>query len=91
MPKQPVRVHIFNQAYTLLADGDPSAIHQAAQEVDALMNSIAGRTSSSDGSRIAVMACLHLADKLHAAERKLQAFEEHSDRLAGLLNTTLSF
>ena len=64
MPKQPIRVHIFNQTYTLLADGDEREIQELAHEIDVLMTSIANRASSGDSTRIAVMACLHLADKL---------------------------
>ena len=90
MPKQPVRVHIFNQAYTLLTDGDPADLQRAAAEIDTLMTSIGGKSSSSDSSRIAVLACLHLADRLHAAEKKLGTFEERSSRLAGLLEETLA-
>jgi len=90
MSKQPVRVHIFNQAYTLLADGDPTEVQHVAEEIDALMNTIASRTSSSDAGRIAVLACLHLADKLRETEKQLQTFEERSGRLASLLEQTLT-
>lgn len=90
MSKQPVRVHIFNQAYTLLADGDPNEVRQVADEIDSLMNSIASRTASSDASRVAVMACLHLADKLREAEKQLRSFEERSGKLASLLEQTLT-
>lgn len=85
MPKQPVRVHIFNQAYTLLTEGDEAEVHRAAEEIDQLMTSIAGRSHAPDPTRIAVLACLHLADRLHTAEQKLEGFEERSGRLASLL------
>ena len=97
MAKQPVRVHIFNQAYTLLAEGDPTEVQRAAEEIDNLMVSIAQRTNSADSTRVAVLACLHLADKLHAAEQesrlaeqKVRGYEDRSERLAGLLNRTLA-
>src|SRR3954468_12612503 len=90
MSKQPVRVHIFNQAYTLLADGDPREVQQVAEEIDTLMNSIASRTTAADAGRVAVLACLHLADKLHETERRLQAFQQRSGKLASLLEETLS-
>lgn len=89
MAKQPVRVHIFNQGYTLLADGDAAEAHRAAEEIDQLMNAIAKHTNSPDSTRIAVLACLHLADKLHAAEKKLAGFEERSGKLAGLLRQAI--
>ena len=90
MSKQPVRVHIFNQAFTLLADGDPRDVQQVAEQIDTLMTSIASRTSSSDTGRIAVLACLHLADKLRETEKQLHSFEERSGRLASLLDQTLT-
>ena len=89
MSRQPVRVHIFNQSYSLLVDSDPREVQQIAQQVDELMASIADRASSSDSTRVAVLACLHLADKLRAAERQLQRFEDKSGRIANLLEEAL--
>ncbi len=83
MPKQPVRVHIFNQSYTLLADGDPREVESVAHEIDDLMATIANRTGTGDSTRVAVLACLHLADKLHQLEDK-------SARIAALLEETLN-
>ena len=89
MSKQPVRVQIFNQSYSLLVDGDPREAQEIAQQVDELVNSIASRTASSDSTRVAVLACLHLADKLRAAERQLQIVEDKSGRIATLLEEAL--
>ncbi len=71
--RQPVKVTIFNQPYSLLAQGNPQELIDAAQTVDDLMHSIASRSSTADGARIAVMACLHLADKLRRLEQSLKA------------------
>jgi cell division protein ZapA len=89
MPRQPVRVQIFNQSYSLLVDGDPGEVQEIAQQVDELVASIASRTSSSDSTRVAILACLHLADKLRAAEKQLQLFEDKSGRIATLLEEAL--
>ena len=89
MPKQPVRVQIFNQSYSLLVDGDPREVEEVAQQVDDLVASIASRTSSTDSTRVAVLACLHLADKLRAAEKQLQLVEDKSGRIATLLEEAL--
>lgn len=89
MPKQPIRVQIFNQTYTLLADEDASEVQAVAHEIDELMTSIAGRTSSSDASKVAVLACLELADKLRTAERKLRRYEDKSEEIASLLEEAL--
>jgi cell division protein ZapA len=89
MPRQPVRVHIFNQSYSLVTESDPIEVEEVAQQVDELMVSIANKTSSGDSARIAVLACLHLADKLRTAEKQLQSFADQSGRIANLLEEAL--
>jgi len=87
--KQPVRLSIFNQTYSLLVTGDPSDMEHAAQEVDELMTTIA-RAGNNDSTRIAVLACLHLQDRLHMLERELDSLKHHVDdrtkRLSVLLD-----
>jgi cell division protein ZapA len=89
MPKQSVRVHIFNQTYTLLAEDDAAEVQEIAHRIDELMVSIAGQTSSGDSTRIAVLACLHLADRLREAEKKLRSMESKSAAISSLLETAL--
>jgi cell division protein ZapA len=89
MPKQPVRVHIFNQTYTLLADGDPAEVETVAQQIDELMSTIASRAGTGDSTRVAVLACLHLADKLRSTEAQLRTIEDKSSRIAQLLERAL--
>jgi len=88
MSRQPVRVQIFNQSYSLLVDGDPAEVQEIAHRIDELMFSISSR-SPGDSTRIAVLACLHLADKLRSAEKQLQLFEDKSERIATLLEAAL--
>lgn len=66
MDRKPVRVTIYNQTFSLIAQGDPADLQRAANTVDSLMHSIAAKSPSADTARIAVLACLHLADKLHS-------------------------
>ena len=93
-PKQTVRVTIFNQTYTVATSGDARQTEQLAQEIDELMSSIARRAGNLDASRTAVLACLHLADRLRAAERELAELREsisHKTRdFATLLDQALS-
>jgi cell division protein ZapA len=70
-PKQIVRVTIFNQSYSVTTSGNPSDMEALAYQVDELMSSIARRAGNLDTARTAVLACLHLADRLRAAEREL--------------------
>jgi cell division protein ZapA len=74
--KQIVRVVIFNQVYTVSTSGDPSSTEELAAQVDELMSSIARRAGNLDATRTAVLACLHLADRLRNAEHELGALKE---------------
>ena len=69
--KQTVRVTIFGQHYNLRATGDTREIEDLSAQVDDLMSSIASQTGTSDPSRAAVLACLHLADQLKAAQQEI--------------------
>jgi two-component system sensor histidine kinase KdpD len=64
--RKTVRVTIFNQTYTLAATDEAGEVETLAQTVDELMTSIAQRAGNMDAQRIAVLACLHLADRLGA-------------------------
>jgi len=77
--KQPVRVTILSRPYTLLATGDPREVEEVAASVDELMLSIAAKAPNADSTRIAVLACLHLADRLRTLERDLSRLRERVD------------
>ncbi len=89
MAKQPVRVTILSQTYTLLAQGDPREVEELAASVDRLMLSIAARQPNADSTRLAVLACLHLADRLRTLERDLASVKERVERNALLLEQAL--
>ena len=69
--RKTVRVTIFNQSYTLVAADDPGEVETLAQSVDDLMTEISQRTGTMDSNRVAVLACLHMADRLRAIEKEL--------------------
>lgn len=81
--KQSVRVTILSRPYTLLASGDPREVEQVAASVDELMLSIAAKAPNADSTRIAVLACLHLADKLRLAEREIEELRQRKDTNSG--------
>jgi cell division protein ZapA len=91
--KSPVRVTILNQPYTLLAGEDPREVQELAHSVDELLHSIAAKATSADSTRIAVLACLHLADRLHTIEEDLASLKERvgqkTEEFAGLLERAL--
>jgi cell division protein ZapA len=91
--KRPVRVTILSQSYTLLTAGDPREVEELAAKLDELMLSIAAKSPNADSTRIAVLACMHLADRLHNLEQALNQLKERVDRkseeFAGLLEQAL--
>ena len=94
MDRTTVRVTIYNQPYTLaVSSGESGDVEELAQTVDELMTSIARQSGNSDSNRIAVLACLHLADRLRGSERELAGFstrvEEKSRHFSMLLDAAL--
>jgi len=88
--RKTVRVTIFHQQYALAAVEDPEEVESLAREIDELMVSIAQHSTNADSTRIAVLACLHLADRLRVLERQLSGLktrvDEKSRQLALLLD-----
>jgi cell division protein ZapA len=92
--KQSVRVTILSRPYTLLAAGDPREVEEVAASVNDLMLTIAAKVPNADSTRIAVLACLHMADKLRSLERDLNLLKERVDRksveFAGMLEQLMT-
>lgn len=92
--KKVVRVTIFQQPYALRTAGDPAETEALAEAVDTLMNRIAMRTSGADPARVAVLACLHLADQVRQLERArnrvLDRIEALEQRLAAITGNSSS-
>jgi cell division protein ZapA len=81
--KQAVRVTILSRPYTLLATGDPREVEKVAASVDELMLSIAAKAPNADSTRIAVLACLHLADQLHRVQQEVEELRQRKDSRSG--------
>jgi cell division protein ZapA len=92
--KKSVRVTILSRPYTLLAPGDPREVEEVAASVDELMLAIAAKAPHADSTRIAVLACLHLADRLRSLERDLNLLKQRVDRkseeFAGMLEQLIA-
>lgn len=95
--KKNVRVTILSRPYTLRTSGDPRDVEQVAASVDELMLSIAGKAPDADSTRIAVMACLHLADRVRQLERELSGvhtirreLDAKTERVNGMLDRLIS-
>lgn len=78
--KRTVQVTIFHQTYTLRAAGDEREIQELADSVDQLMATIAAKSANPDSLRVAVLACLHLADRLRTLESELAELRQRVDQ-----------
>jgi cell division protein ZapA len=92
--KQTVRVTILSRPYTLRAAGDPVEVEKLAASVDELMLAIASKAPNADSTHIAVLACLHLADRLRDLEADLARLKARVDRksteFAGMLEQLIA-
>ena len=87
--KQSVRVNIFNQSYTLRASAGAAETAALAARVDELMTTIASRAGAGDPTRVAVLACLHLTDRLQSLERQVAHIQEWCATKTGPLSAML--
>jgi cell division protein ZapA (FtsZ GTPase activity inhibitor) len=76
--KRPVRVNIFHQTYTIVTSASEAEIQELSQTLDEMMVAIA-KTGNMDSTRVAVLAALHLADRLRTLERELSGLRERLD------------
>jgi len=87
--KQPVKVTILSRPYTLRTSDDPREVQALAASVDELMLTIASKAPNADSTHIAVLACLHLADRLRLLESDLSRLKERVDRKSEEFAATL--
>jgi len=78
--RKTVRVTIFNQTYSLAATDEEGEVEALAHSIDELMTSIATRAGNIDANRVAVLACLHMADRLRSMERELTDLKDRVDK-----------
>ena len=78
--RKTVRVTIFNQTYALAATDEEGEVEALAHSIDELMTSIAMRAGNVDANRVAVLACLHMADRLRSMERELTDLKDRVDK-----------
>ena len=62
------------------ATDESGEVEALAHTVDELMTQIAQRAGNVDANRMAVLACLHLADRLRAMERDLADLKARVDQ-----------
>lgn len=78
--RKTVKVTIFNQTYSLAATEEEGEIESLAHSIDELMTSIAMRAGNVDANRVAVLACLHMADRVRSMERELSDLKDRVNK-----------
>jgi cell division protein ZapA len=78
--RKTVRVTIFNQTYSLAATDEEGEVEALAHSIDELMTGIAQRAGNVDANRVAVLACLHMADRLRSMERELNDLKDRVEQ-----------
>jgi cell division protein ZapA (FtsZ GTPase activity inhibitor) len=60
----------------VLTEGDPRELEALARELDTLLTTIASRSGTGDTTRVALLACLHLADENRRTRARLTGLSE---------------
>ena len=67
-------VRIFGKDYPIASDQNPEYVQRLAEFVDRKMNEIANGGDSLTSSRVAVLACLNIADDLMRTKNEKDRF-----------------
>lgn len=92
--KNPVKVTIGGEEYTVRGDADNETILQLARYVDGKIAEIAQKTPHQSTSRVTVLAALNIADELFkekkAKEKRIQEYESRANQLLEWLDHKLA-
>ncbi|MCX6596951.1 MAG: cell division protein ZapA [Acidobacteria bacterium] len=67
---------MYGQTFTVLTDGNPRDLEALAGEISGLLSTLASRTGVGDTARVALLACLHLADENRRLKGRLEGISE---------------
>lgn len=83
MSDRPTSVTIYGQTYHLRGSDDGKYLTKLAAVVDRKMREVAESTGASDALKVAILACLNIADEsLQASGSTADASPEAEERLA---------
>ena len=70
-----MKVEIYDQSYSVNADGNEEYLQELAAYVDGKMREIAAATRMVDSLKVAVLASLNIADELYSLRDRQQQIE----------------
>jgi cell division protein ZapA len=71
----PLKIEIYDQSYSVSADGNEEHLQELAAYVDAKMREVATATRMVDSLKVAVLASLNIADELFALRTRQQEID----------------
>ena len=82
-------VEIFGAFYSVRGAQDREYLQELAKWVDETMRQIAGKVTTGDPTRIAILAALNLADELFQCQRRQEGEREKITETVATLNGEL--
>ena len=70
-----MKIEIFDQTYSVQADGDEAYLRELAAFVDEKMRMVAETTRQVDSMRVAVLSALNIADEFFSLRKRQQELE----------------
>ena len=86
-----VRVQIFGSGYRIASNTDPEYISEVASYIDQKMREVASALALSNGSTVAVLTAINLADELFKIEEENRQMDRISREKADQLADSVTF
>ena len=84
-----LKISVFGKSYSIIADENDQEVLQAAELVNDIMKSKAGKVpQAAENEKIAVVAALQLALELNKSRSVLKRCESKAENLISLLDQT---
>lgn len=88
-----IKVTIFGREYPVTSEGDGSSVREVASYVDGKMNELSTEAGGLPSGRVAVLACLNIADELLRLQRidksRRKALAERIDSIIEVIEKEL--
>lgn len=84
--KTKVRVNIYGEEYSIVADTDVEYVREVAGYLDRQMREIAEKLSNKSPARVAVLTALNIADELFAERKRGDNFKHVEKRADDMIS-----
>ena len=84
--KTKVRVNIYGEEYSIVAETDVEYVREIADYLDRQMREIAEKLSNKSPARVAVLTALNIADELFAERKRGDSFKQVEKRADDIIS-----